>query len=478
MRVTCLLPFLAVGRVLSQNTDSDSDTETSTRSSTTSTSTDTESPEEAISKSLADLASSISTSVDDATVPTGDYITYSSTVYLTTHGTVVGSTAVEVTGTPGSNSTTTGNTTSTSTTDSVTVLMGGQTTITGNATTNSTHSATPSPSQTPIVNTQPCNGYTEFCDRKYSNITMVAAHNSPFTVRGNVAANQALGVTYQLDDGVRMLQIQAHLMNDTLYLCHSTCDMLNAGTLEDYLTTVTKWMKQHPYDVVTLLIGNYDYVDPGNFTGPIERSGLMDLVYTPPMIPMSRDDWPPLGNIILGGKRALVFMDYQANQTAYPWLMDEFSHIWETPFSPTDRNFPCTLQRPPDLPADQAQRRMYMANHNLNLEFNIASLSLLIPNTAVINETNADEGYGSLGWMAGNCTERWNRPPNYLLVDYYNEGNFNGSVFQVAANMNNVSYNRDSCCGSLSAGSTLVPGAMMSVVLLFVGVQVFTSTFL
>jgi hypothetical protein len=83
--------------------------------------------------------------------------------------------------------------------------MGGQqTTLTGNSTANSSTSATPSPSSTPVVNTQPCNGYPEFCDRKYSNITMVAAHNSPFAIQGNVAANQALGVEYQLDDGVRM----------------------------------------------------------------------------------------------------------------------------------------------------------------------------------------------------------------------------------------------------------------------------------
>jgi len=42
------------------------------------------------------------------------------------------------------------------------------------------------------------------------------------------------------------------------------------------------------------------------------------------------------------------------------------------------------------------------------------------------------------------CIADWDRPPNFLLVDYYNEGN--GSVFEVAAQMNNVTYNRK-CCG-------------------------------
>ena len=202
----------------------------------------------------------------------------------------------------------------------------------------------------------------------------------------------------------RTVQFQTHLVNNTLYLCHTSCDLLNMGPLEDYLTTVTKWVKTHPYDVVTILIGNYDYVDPGNFTGPIQNSGLMDYVFTPSKIPMALDDWPTMSSMILSGKRAVVFMDYQANQTAYPWLMDEFSQMWETPFSPTDAAFPCTEQRPPDLSAQDAKDRMYMANHNLNLDINIASISLLIPNTASLNQTNAVSGYGSLGKMARNCT--------------------------------------------------------------------------
>ena len=41
-------------------------------------------------------------------------------------------------------------------------------------------------------------------------------------------------------------------------------------------------------------------------------------------------------------------------------------------------------------------------------------------------------------------TEAWPRPPKFLLVDYYNVNN--GTVFEVAAQHNNVTYTRD-CCG-------------------------------
>ena len=42
--------------------------------------------------------------------------------------------------------------------------------------------------------------------------------------------------------------------------------------------------------------------------------------------------------------------------------------------------------------------------------------------------------------------EAWPNSPNFLLVDYYNLGSSPGSVFQVAAQHNNVTYDR-ACCG-------------------------------
>jgi hypothetical protein len=45
-------------------------------------------------------------------------------------------------------------------------------------------------------------------------------------------------------------------------------------------------------------------------------------------------------------------------------------------------------------------------------------------------------------------TATWNAPPNFLLVDFYNYGDPKpGSVFEVAAKYNNVTYNR-ACCGA------------------------------
>lgn len=248
-----------------------------------------------------------------------------------------------------------------------------------------------------------------------------------------------------------------------MYLCHTSCDILNAGTLESYLASVVSWLKRNPYEVIAILMVNSNYVDPGNYTGPVINSGLINYVYTPPEVPMGLEKWPTLAEMILTNKRVVFMLDYQANQTAIPWLLDEFAQMWETPFSPTNASFPCTAQRPPPgiYGALPRSNKMYMANHNLNVEISIGSFSLLTPAYGMLNVTNSDlEILGGLEATRTNCTEMWDRPPNFLLVDFYNLGNFNGSAFQVAADANNVTYNRNSCCGkaSVSAATTVTVG--------------------
>ena len=71
-----------------------------------------------------------------------------------------------------------------------------------------------------------------------------------------------------------------------------------------------------------------------------------------------------------------------------------------------------------------------------------------------MNSTNAnDTVYGSAQLAVEHCTADWGRPPNFLLVDYYNRGNFNGSTLAVVAKANNVSYDVNSCCDRASVDS-------------------------
>lgn len=385
-----------------------------------------------------------------------------------------GSTFATLTSAPSGSTASANATISASQSDSV-INIGG-----GNRTRTPTGSATGSAALP--QNTQPCNNYLEFCNRRYSNITEVAAHNSMFTKARNVGRNQDYGVTQQLNDGIRMLQGQAHYINGTLYYCHTSCDLLNAGTVEDYLKEVVAWVEKHPFDVVTIIFGNYDYEKQGadgkplvtssNFDEPIRSSGLYQYIYQPPKTAMELADWPTLGQMLLQQKRVVTFIDYNFDTDAVPYLLWEFYNMWETPYSPTDAQFPCTIGRPEGVSDEKAKDMLYMANHNLNVEIAIAGLNLLVPNVAATNTTNGIEGDGSLGLMANQCTSDWGRPPNFLLVDFYNQGPINGSVFEVAARANNVTYNRE-CCGKATsfATSLVTPSVTFSaLVMTMVGV--------
>jgi hypothetical protein len=159
----------------------------------------------------------------------------------------------------------------------------------------------------------------------------------------------------------------------------------------------------------------------------------------------------------------VIFVDYNAEEDKVPYLLDEFNYMWETPFSQTDPTFPCNFDRPLDRTG--WERKLYMVNHQLNVEFPIYGGAALVPNILTINQTNGVEGFGSLGLQANSClgktasllrnpyvlmlcTAMWGRYPNFLLVDFYDAGA--GSVFEVAAKANNVTYH-GGCCGKVKS---------------------------
>jgi hypothetical protein len=235
-------------------------------------------------------------------------------------------------------------------------------------------------------------------------------------------------------------------------LCHTSCDLLDIGTLESYLRTVRGWLDSHPYEVIAIMMGNNngqkDRIPVSEYVAPFQQAGMMKYLWTPPSLAMNLSEWPTLGEMILRNKRVVVMLDYGTNQTKVPWLLSEFNYQWETPFSPINAAFPCTEDRPHNQAEDVSRNRMYMLNHNLNIQVSMGGMNnLLIPAYGLLDEVNAMSGNGSLGLNVEHCEQLWGRPPNWLLVDYYNYGNFKGSVFEVAAMANGVKYNRKSCCG-------------------------------
>lgn len=157
-----------------------------------------------------------------------------------------------------------------------------------------------------------CNGQAAYCTRRYSNITQIGAHDSPF-VGPLPQQNQNLPVTKQLDFGIRFLQGQTHknpLDNSIIELCHTSCFLEDAGPLKSFLGTVKTWLDTHPNEVVTLLLTNQDSFPVSKFDEVFADSGIKQYAFIPPSSPnvLAMDKWPTLSEMINNGKRLVVFL--------------------------------------------------------------------------------------------------------------------------------------------------------------------------
>jgi len=279
-----------------------------------------------------------------------------------------------------------------------------------------------------------CNGYSELCSKTFGNVTYIGAHNSYAVGSNNLAANQDYDVTQQLKDGIRLLQVQAHLQNGAIRLCHSSCLLLDGGLLSDYLKKVKTWLDSNPNEVISILIVNIDNQPASSFAAAYQTASLVDLSYAPETLAVAADQWPTLGTLIDTGKRVLTFMDNSADATAAPYIIDEFTNIWETAFDVTDTAFPCTLNRT----SGTAAGKMGLSNHFLDTYATVIGVSSLVPDKASLNTTNAVSGVGSIGQESQTCAALNGKQQTFYMVDYYNYGL--GSVFEVAAAANGVTY--------------------------------------
>jgi len=61
-------------------------------------------------------------------------------------------------------------------------------------------------------------------------------------------------------------------------------------------------------------------------------------MYSPTAGQMTINEWPSLGSLIDSGKRVLAFMDNQADFSQVPYLIDEFSNMFEDAYGEFSRS--------------------------------------------------------------------------------------------------------------------------------------------
>lgn len=298
-------------------------------------------------------------------------------------------------------------------------------------------------SATPVSAQSACNNSPSLCDRSYGNLTHLGAHNSPFlrdeSTNFATSGNHYYNSTVQLDAGVRFLTAQVHKKNDTSgndawHLCHSRCDLLDAGTLESWLGEIKDWMDKNPNDVVTVLLVNAADARPAELGAQFEASGIDEYAYVPESTSSVPQEWPTLQSLISEGTCLMIFVaSLPTPDPNYPYLMDEFTFLFENKFENEDpKDFDCVPDRPSSLSTTAeaaASGKLFLMNHFL---YSVQLFGIQTPNDTYVNVTNAETGLGSLGTHLSTCTSEYNgQAPTFVLVDFFNVGPAIASVDKV-----------------------------------------------
>ena len=279
-----------------------------------------------------------------------------------------------------------------------------------------------------------CNNSPDLCDRSYSSITHLGAHDSPFlrdaSTGDSTSGNQFYNTTVQLSAGVRLVTAQVHSSNGAWHLCHTSCDLLDAGLLSDWLEEIKTWMDANPNDVVTVLLVNSDNATPQQLSVEFVQSGIASYAYMPPSLttPPENGIWPTLQELIALKQRLMVFVASLSGDTytaGQYYLMDEFNFIFENPFTNNnDSAFSCTPNRPTSVEGNSqaaiSSGRMALMNHFLDMD---EIFGIDVPNVDAANQTNAPGNVlGNLGQAADQCKQEYGKAPTFLLVDFFDQG--------------------------------------------------------
>lgn len=302
-----------------------------------------------------------------------------------------------------------------------------------------------------------CNGHVELCSRRYDEVSFPATHNSmsAATTPNWFFPEQPDGIIDQLDHGIRVLLVDSWYGQRTdrrgivataegsrakaeaearatygdatvdsalrlrnafgltprgraePYLCHALCELGSTRWL-DNLRETKDWLDEHPTEVVTLFV--QDEVSPEDTADVIERAGLLPYVYTPAGGPTD-SGWPTLGQMVDSGKRLVVLMEGHGGGDEYPWLLQGFRWVQDTPFLfRTPSEFSCEPNRGP------ADAPLFLVNHW------ISDKRATVTNAEAVNARDV------LLPRVERCQQERGMLPNFVAVDYYDRGDLLGVV--------------------------------------------------
>lgn len=191
-----------------------------------------------------------------------------------------------------------------------------------------------------------------------------------------------------------------------------SCTLYQGGAIENWLSQIVSWSNANPNEVVTLLIVNSDGIAPSRFAQAYQSTGMTAKSYSPPSATLQRPQWPTLGTLIDNRQPIITFMTPGADFNSVPYIIDEFSNIWENPFNQVTTPFNCSIDRIGQGVPD-ATALLYISNQFLDTS--ILDGGIVIPNIAALGTTNSVAETLS---TSNDCAAQHGVYPSFILTDY------------------------------------------------------------
>lgn len=188
--------------------------------------------------------------------------------------------------------------------------------------------------------------------------------------------------------------------------------------------------------VVTVLLVNSDDATDSELSTIFTSANITGYAYTP-SFSGATTSWPTLQELIDKNTRLMTFIASLSSNSNAPYLMDEFTYIWENQYDVTSAsNFSCLPNRPTTLSGDTASalasHRLPFMNHFLDQN---VGLGIQVPDVNAAATTNGETGAGNLLSAAQTCKSAYGgRQPNFILVDFFDQG----PAIDVVDQLNNV----------------------------------------
>jgi hypothetical protein len=151
-----------------------------------------------------------------------------------------------------------------------------------------------------------------------------------------------------------------------------------------------------------------DSVSPTDTAAVFDQAGLTPLVHTQAV----GQPWPTLGQMIDSGHRVVVMMERHGGGAAYPWLLQAFEWVQDTPFSnPTVADLRCERKR------GTASNPLLLLNYWLGNDFR-----------SLVTDAQKINAHAVLAPYLARCRQERGMLPNFIAVNYFDQGDLFGAV--------------------------------------------------